>query len=318
MELDEEAKEDFDEHGLCGEDLDGQIEAVNSNIIGSKTATMYLRGMSRYIAWLYTNKRDVLSGELLSALRDDALEDDGTGYLSLKVNGVLRFIRENAKVPLIQFEQHRATDFEGFLLSLKCRNGGKPGISVYNSLRSALFHLYRGYGRSMDVDFAADVTLFFKGLKRETAKRNHDSGEKLTEGKDPLPFSMLRSLSVSMMEAGNTASIHAGHLSWEGDALAVRFGHMKNDQDGTRPRDARHVYVNSFNPEICPILSLGIYAAVCGLDDSKLFPGGNQDLQRMCLLALTAVHPPQQYALEQGGPFRVSKTSTFATIPLVI
>ncbi|ETP00087.1 hypothetical protein F441_22491 [Phytophthora nicotianae CJ01A1] len=43
-----------------------------------------------------------------------------------------------------------------------------------------------------------------------------------------------------------------------------------------------------------------------------------RDLQRMCLLALTAVHPPQQYALEQGGPFRVSKTSTFATIPLVI
>ncbi|ETN24853.1 hypothetical protein PPTG_01032 [Phytophthora nicotianae INRA-310] len=208
MVLDEEAKEDFDEHGLGGEDLDAQIEAVKSNIIGSKTATMYLRGMSRYIAWLYTNKRDVLSGELLSALRDDAFEDDGTGYLSLKVNGVLRFIRENAKVPLIQFKQHRATDFEGLLLSLKSRNGGKPGISVYNSFRSALFHLYRGYGRSMDVDFAADVTLFFKGLKRETAKRNHDSGEKLTEGKDPLPFSMLRSLSVSMMEHERLVTQH--------------------------------------------------------------------------------------------------------------
>ncbi|ETI55516.1 hypothetical protein F443_01795, partial [Phytophthora nicotianae P1569] len=301
MELDEEAKEDFDEHGLCGEDFDGQIEAVNSNIIGSKTATMYLRGMSRYIAWLYTNKRDVLSGELLSALRDDALEDDGTGYLSLKVNGVLRFIRENAK----------------------CRNGGKPGISVYNSLRSALFHLYRGCGRSMDVDFAADVTLFFKGLKRETAKRNHDSGEKLTEGKDPLPFSMLRSLSVSMMEhesdefvfahfflvitwklmcrAGNTASIHAGHLSWEGDALAVRFGHMKNDQDGTRPRDARHVYVNPFHPEICPILSLGIYAAVCGLDDSKLFPGGNQYDQFSKILKRLLTEPTLSNLLDTEG-----------------
>ncbi|ETO99697.1 hypothetical protein F441_22877 [Phytophthora nicotianae CJ01A1] len=30
-----------------------------------------------------------------------------------------------------------------------------------------------------------------------------------------------------------------------------------------------------------------------------------------------AVHPPQQYALEQGGPFRVSKTPTFATSPLI-
>ncbi|ETI56192.1 hypothetical protein F443_01220 [Phytophthora nicotianae P1569] len=31
-----------------------------------------------------------------------------------------------------------------------------------------------------------------------------------------------------------------------------------------------------------------------------------------------AIHPPQQYALEQGGPFRVSKTPTFATSPLTI
>ncbi|ETI38291.1 hypothetical protein F443_15947 [Phytophthora nicotianae P1569] len=100
-------------------------------------------------------------------------------------------VGKHIRYTVIQYEQHRATDFEGFLLSLKSRNGGKPGISVYNSFRSALFHLYRGYGRSMDVDFAADVTLFFKGLKRETAKRNHDSGEKLTEGKDPLLFSML-------------------------------------------------------------------------------------------------------------------------------
>ncbi|KAG6950918.1 hypothetical protein JG687_00013947, partial [Phytophthora cactorum] len=39
-------------------------------------------------------------------------------------------------------------------------------------------------------------------------------------------------------QTGNTASIHSGHISWEQDSLAIRFGHMKNDQDGTRPRDA--------------------------------------------------------------------------------
>ncbi|KAG6943420.1 hypothetical protein JG687_00018474 [Phytophthora cactorum] len=51
---------------------------------------------------------------------------------------------------------------------------------------------------------------------------------------------------------------------------------MKNDQDGTRPRDARYIYPNPFLPEIFPILSLAIYAAVFGLGHSKLFPGGNQ------------------------------------------
>ncbi|KAF1778740.1 hypothetical protein GQ600_27470 [Phytophthora cactorum] len=58
-----------------------------------------------------------------------------------------------------------------------------------------------------------------------------------------------------MCRAGNTASIHSGHISWEEDSLDIRFGHAKNDQDGTRPP---------------------IYVAVFGLGNSKLFPWGNQ------------------------------------------
>ncbi|KAG6965523.1 hypothetical protein JG688_00007147, partial [Phytophthora aleatoria] len=105
------------------------------------------------------------------------------------------------------------------------------------------------------------------GPKRTVTHQNHDSGEKLTEGKDPLPFSLLRSLCQSMMEHGSD-----DHISWEQDSLDIRFGHAKNDQDGTRSRDARHIYANPFLPEICPILSLAIYAAVFGLGNSKLFP----------------------------------------------
>ncbi|KAF1779982.1 hypothetical protein GQ600_16271 [Phytophthora cactorum] len=77
-----------------------------------------------------------------------------------------------------------------------------------------------------------------------------------------------------MCRAGNTASIHSGHISWEQDSLTIRFGHMKNDQDGTRSRDARHIYANPFLPEICPIFSLAIYAAVFGLGNSKLYRYG--------------------------------------------
>ncbi|EGZ07134.1 hypothetical protein PHYSODRAFT_530973, partial [Phytophthora sojae] len=158
---------------------------------------------------------------------------------------------ENPGVPPINYDQHRADDFEQFLLSLRNRSGDKPGQSVYDSMRSSLFHLYRGYGRSMTPEFAADLTVFFKGLKRTVARRNHDAGVKLTEGKEPMSFSLLRSLCAAfikhgdeeflfahaflllswnlMCRAGNTASIHSGHMSWDGDALAILFGHMKND-----------------------------------------------------------------------------------------
>ncbi|OWZ12040.1 hypothetical protein PHMEG_00014862 [Phytophthora megakarya] len=51
---------------------------------------------------------------------------------------------------------------------------------------------------------------------------------------------------------------------------------MKNDQDGTRSRDARHVYANPFISDICPLRSLVIYTAVGVLSVSRIFPGGNQ------------------------------------------
>ena len=76
-----------------------------------------------------------------------------------------------------------------------------------------------------------------------------------------------------LCRAGNTVSIHLRHLSWDGDALAIRFGHMKNDQEGIRPRDARHVM-----PEISPILSLAMYGTAWGFSpvDARLFLGENQ------------------------------------------
>eukprot|EP00644_Phytophthora_capsici_P004122 jgi/Phyca11/110086/e_gw1.17.634.1 len=52
---------------------------------------------------------------------------------------------------------------------------------------------------------------------------------------------------------------------------------MKNDQEGSRPRDPRHVYANPIMPEVCPVLGFAVYFAVLGFsNDAKLFSGGNQ------------------------------------------
>jgi hypothetical protein len=60
--------------------------------------------------------------------------------------------------------------------------------------------------------------------------------------------------------------------------MGIYFATMKNDQEGERPRDPRHVYANPYNPEICPILALGIYWMCCPFDakSAKLFPGSDQ------------------------------------------
>eukprot|EP00644_Phytophthora_capsici_P001968 jgi/Phyca11/128273/e_gw1.74.228.1 len=52
---------------------------------------------------------------------------------------------------------------------------------------------------------------------------------------------------------------------------------MKNDEEGERQRDPRHVYANPMEPDICPILSLAIYFSVIGFNKmSLLFSGSNQ------------------------------------------
>jgi hypothetical protein len=53
---------------------------------------------------------------------------------------------------------------------------------------------------------------------------------------------------------------------------------MKNDQFGERPKDPRHIYANPLNPEICPVLALGIYWACIPMksDQNQLFEGSQQ------------------------------------------
>ncbi|KAF1787992.1 hypothetical protein GQ600_27742 [Phytophthora cactorum] len=87
----------------------------------------------------------------------EAIKNNVIGEETVKINlrGISRYL----------YDLHAADDFEKFSMSLTARNGGKPGQSVYDAMRSSLFHLYRGYGRSMSVEFDADATVFFKGLR---------------------------------------------------------------------------------------------------------------------------------------------------------
>jgi hypothetical protein len=81
-----------------------------------------------------------------------------------------------------------------------------------------------------------------------------------------------------MCRVNNAVGICLEHLEWRDDALCVYFSHMKNDQTAERPRDPRHVYANPIHPEICPVLSLGIYL-LCFKPNSEVFnlyPGKSQ------------------------------------------
>jgi hypothetical protein len=44
---------------------------------------------------------------------------------------------------------------------------------------------------------------------------------------------------------------------WNGDALAIKFAHIKKDMEGKESWKARHIFENPLIPEICAVLSLG-------------------------------------------------------------
>lgn len=48
-------------------------------------------------------------------------------------------------------------------------------------------------------------------------------------------------------------------MEWIGDSLGVYVPHQKNDQEGEKPRDPKHIYSNPLRPEVCPVLSLAVY-----------------------------------------------------------
>jgi hypothetical protein len=62
-----------------------------------------------------------------------------------------------------------------------------------------------------------------------------------------------------MCRAGNVVNICFNHMSWNEDALTIKFAHQENDQTGDKGQYERHIYANPQHPEICPILTLGIY-----------------------------------------------------------
>ena len=104
------------------------------------------------------------------------------------------------------------------------------------------------------------------------------------------------------LKFGERVSICFNHIEWQNDALCIYFAQSKTNQLGAQKKDPRHLYANPLNPEICPILSLGLYLICFPLeqDQVKLFPGASQyDRYRKCLDRILAREGLQE--LESRG-----------------
>ena len=75
--------------------------------------------------------------------------------------------------------------------------------------------------------------------------------------------------------SNNVEELRTEHLSWDNDSLVVNITKHKADQSGEKSTP-KHVFANPFNPEICPILALGLHVFTItfrqtGENKTKLF-----------------------------------------------
>ncbi|KAF0706221.1 hypothetical protein AaE_014233 [Aphanomyces astaci] len=160
-------------------------------------------------------------------------------------------------------------------------------VSTINRVKSAVVFLHREAKVELSTELNAMMKEYVSGYRRKFAQLKESGEAPITEGKAALSFGgyvfvtgykYLASVAVAaesdyslyvtvhsflllcwnlMARAVSTSSIRYEHITWKDDALEIRYGLMKNDQEG-RMSYPRHIYANPSNPAICPILSLAV------------------------------------------------------------
>ena len=265
--------------------VEEEVRLLRANTISSASRKVYLSATTQFLLWLLYNNPTLLHANFVNRVQDDPTAET-----------VHKYLQSAPENPPILFEDFEVNHFMQFIVSLRKPDGNKLSYSSYNTHRAALFNVFRDYKISMSESLQSELKNHFRGLKRTTTKTVAEGGGRIKTGKDALDFGLYKFLCLEflkssrpdfifahcfmifcwnlMCRAGNMASVCWSHLEWRNDALGIYFAHMKNDQFGERPRDPRHVYANPLIPEICPVLSLGVYLMTIPIDPkvSQLFP----------------------------------------------
>ncbi len=184
--------------------------------------------------------------------------------------------------------------FEQFLVDRT--NARAVKVTTLSGYRSAMKNMYRSKQIPIPHEYGEDLKTLFSGMKRIEASEHQSGGIKHT-GKAPLNFSTFQDLSkkmLALMDGGfshlflitqwnlmcrskSVETLDTAHISCEDDSIGCVFHKTKTNQDGSGPKDPRHIYANPYNPSICWVTALGIYLA-CNPDQAPgpLFPGSNQ------------------------------------------
>jgi hypothetical protein len=182
-----------------------------------------------------------------------------------------RVKREDINAPPLKFDQLSADWVMRWVINIRqtaFAEGIYLSFGTNRQNRAAIKHLIRSYRQMMPVQMDAELSIYFKGLQRQTAKAIGTGRGRVQTGKDPMSFTLYKRLCKFyfksekrehvfartfmvicwnlMCRAANAVLICYSHIEWRGDALGIYFAHMKSDQTGESPRDATSMQILFF------------------------------------------------------------------------
>ncbi|DBA02121.1 TPA: hypothetical protein N0F65_011188 [Lagenidium giganteum] len=182
-----------------------------------------------------------------------------------------------------------SADFEQFLLAKVNDPAKQLCARTLSGFRSAVKDVYRRKRIPLPTAYDED----FKSLFTEKLQK----GGSKDSGKQPLTYSLYMQLCAATLASGDggfghlflitqwnlmcrsksVETVYLDHLVCMDDSVGIMQHHTKTNQEGTRPKDPRHVYGNPIAPETCWLTALGLYLA-CNplLKYGPVFPGSNQ------------------------------------------
>jgi hypothetical protein len=250
-----------------------------------ETRTQYSRAATSFLAYLYENPE--LSEALTEEFRMGCREAHSVHAYAQQFFAEAR----SAPPPFPLSDAFRVGYFEEFVAAMKTRKATNPSASALRTYRSGFTYLNKICNRAVPHEWDQSLKNFYSGIKKREAKDKADGTMQLTEGKEAMPFELYRFICKDALQnephgkamfhlcvtlcwnlccrAGNLVNIRYEHMCVRDDALAIYFAQTKMDQEGSKSKDPRHVYANPEMPEICPVLSLGIFFLVNGTQEHE-------------------------------------------------
>jgi hypothetical protein len=228
-------------------------------------------------------------------------------------------LTDGVTVNLALLNKVHMQDFFGHICKKK-KNGNYVSPIVYQSFQhvSGYKSSIKDHFTSSDCEIKPDIDKmlknFFGGYHRKIASLKQDGVMSIIEGKQPMSFKGYKFLARKALEQEgdfnlsifshfflllcwnliarcvSVGSLMYNHISWTGDAMVIVFPSHKGDKEGARSLP-KHVYANTEEPSICPILSFAIYVFTRGYDregsKTRVFQGDSESrfskwLARLC------------------------------------